>query len=79
MSKIDVNKIRVVSFDAFNTLFNAKNYHVDACNIILKKYNGNHINIDKFQSFCKLYNKQRNNKLIQYPRNKHKGNFKQNC
>lgn len=32
------DKIKIISFDAFNTLFNAKSYHEDACKIILDLY-----------------------------------------
>ncbi|MBD3228342.1 MAG: HAD-IA family hydrolase [Candidatus Lokiarchaeota archaeon] len=39
MSKLDLKKIKVVSFDVFNTLFDARSYHSTACELILKKLN----------------------------------------
>ncbi|TFF90982.1 MAG: HAD family hydrolase [Promethearchaeota archaeon] len=37
MNKIDLKKVIVVSFDVFNTLFDARNYHDTACRLILQK------------------------------------------
>jgi len=41
-------KIKVVSFDAFDTLFNAKNFHVEASKIILQKLNATWIDVNEF-------------------------------
>jgi len=52
---INKDKIKVVSFDAFNTLFDAKTYHIDACNIILKKLGALDINVIEFHQDWDLF------------------------
>ena len=54
MNSFNPKKIRVVSFDVFDTLLNAKNYHVDACKIILERFNATHINVDEFHQYWDL-------------------------
>jgi 2-haloacid dehalogenase/putative hydrolase of the HAD superfamily len=39
MNKIDLTTIKVISFDVFNTLFDARNYHPTACELILGDLN----------------------------------------
>ncbi|MHA1751720.1 MAG: HAD family hydrolase [Candidatus Helarchaeota archaeon] len=48
MAIFNLNKIKVISFDAFNTLLNDKNSHPIACQLILDHFNKKDINVDEF-------------------------------